>query len=108
MNHDLMTTLTADHDGDRWGWALGHHFDIAEVMYGLGSEIPDAWDYQPSPALRESRGTDDYAEHVGNDWIFDELTTGLSEGLWSTDDLRHAGNVLHRYCRVLRIAGLDY
>lgn len=91
--------LMRDSEGwsiDRWEMATETHFIIADAMWHAGISIPSAWGYHHGLCLNgPSDGT---LELLGmlDRWEIEE------------DDLTHAGNVLSRYCALLKSAGLDY
>lgn len=91
--------------GDRYGWALGHHFAIAETLYAMGEDIPDEWEFRPGLGLNHSLEDIDLYDHP---WPDVRYVEEVLNGAWSADDLRRAGNVLSRYVDLLKRHGLDY
>lgn len=86
---------------DAWGSTLMAHFDIAECLYRHGADIPEEWEFSPSPFL-----------HVGDElpedasYFATEIDLLMRQGHYS--NLVHAGNVLSRYAMQLKLAGKDY
>ena len=76
------------------------HFACADALFAADEAIP--WDWQYRPGL--GAGTLDPDE----DYEAIELTTLVAAGRLTWDNVRHIGNVLHRYERVLERAGRAY
>lgn len=98
---------------DPWGSALGAHFDIAECLYRHDQEIPEWWEFRPSPLLDAGDTFDPewegYFAAGLEAWATGDLPFWAHPDSKATfDDMRHAGNVLARYCNLLRLAGKDY
>jgi hypothetical protein len=86
---------------DAWGSVLSAHFDIAECLYRNGCDVPEEWEFSPSPFLMPGQGpTDD------DSMFYIDIDLMLRRGHYS--NLVHAGNVLMRYAAQLRLAGMDY
>lgn len=106
MNPIIRHHIDMLNDGDKWGTAMGAFFSIASAFYlNGGCDMGDTylpWGFRASPLLQ-----DDDA-HRDEDWLMAELLTLLDEGTVTMPDLRHAGDVLHRYTNMLKTAGLDY
>lgn len=96
----------ADYDpGDPWGWVMGHRFAIAELMFLEWLEIPEAWEFRPSPSLRRGAG----AVPVDLDVYPDcEWRHAWACGYVDEDALRWAGDVLARYASAVVRAGRSY
>src|ERR1044072_682131 len=88
---------------DPWGWAIGHHFAIAETLYRAGEWIPATWEYRPGMGVEQGEAPDE-----SDDWSAALLYEMFDDDEIDGDDLRHAGNVLARYCRLCVAQGLDY
>ncbi len=86
---------------DSWGSALSAHFDIAECLYRNGAEVPAAWEFRPSPFLNVG---DPLGEECS--YFAEQIEFMMTQGQMS--NLVHAGNVLMRYCHLLKLAGKDY
>lgn len=100
MNANARSLLALDSGiGDECGWALGHHFGIAEVLYANGERLPASWEFRPGAGS---------GQVDSEQWPDSEWAEMLDSGAVSADDLRHVGDVLARYCAVLRHAGRDY
>lgn len=78
--------------GDPWGSTMGWRFDIAAELYLRGAEVPEGWEYRPSPGMTEREDT--YEAEIA--------------AQCDTESLVRFGNVLQRYDRLLRRAGMDY
>jgi len=102
MSPQARSLLTLDSgDGDPWGWALGHHFAIADLLFTFGEDIPEAWQFRPGArAYREADLEDSWPDSEWLDLYRSEMVTA--------DELRHVGNVLARYTRLCVLHGLDY
>jgi len=80
---------TAD-NGDRWGSAMGAFFDVAEILYlEADGEVPDEWQYRPSPLLREVSDENKYSGY-------------------DHEELAAFGHLLSRYTSILDGKGLSY
>lgn len=99
----------ASGDGDVWGFAMSHSFAISENLYAYGEDIPAEWQFRdPWPADYRRAEIEDDDENTGRHWPDCEYSSLYRAGEITGDDLRHAGNVLSRYCRRLVWAGKDY
>ena len=80
-------------DGDCWGTALSAWFNVADYLYATNGDVPEHWGFRPG-AMGCSVDPDDV-------WFptFEDT---------QTETLERWGDVLMRYCRMLRTAGLDY
>ena len=81
--------------GDDWGDAMSAWFVIADEIYFNRSrlDVPDEWRFRPSP-LGESNDPDDFV--VGVVRLADD------------DVLMRFGQLMNRYCRLLKHLGKDY
>jgi len=107
MHTIIRADLRATWDnGDAWGSCVGAHFSIADVLYVIGEDIPDEWQYrQPNTTTRVRDAI--YNEDNG-DWLAADLLESYYTNLITGDDLRHTGNVLSRYSDMLNAAGRSY
>lgn len=76
-----------------WGTTMYWWFTIADELYWERDDPPEHWEFKPSP-IGPSNDPDDYATVICKE-------TG-------TDALVFCGNVLYRYAKVLKRAGLSY
>ncbi len=79
--------------GDSWGDAMHWSFTVADELYSREGFTPEHWKYKPS-ILGPSNDPDNYATQQ-------VIEVG-------TDTLIMFGELLHRYCRLLRHLGKDY
>ena len=79
---------------DPWGSFMSLWFDVAAELHHRGEDVPDEWQYSPSPAGGDIR------EH--DSWGFDVCVDA------SAEDLIQAGDFCKRVCDRLRAAGRDY
>jgi hypothetical protein len=87
---------------DAWGSALSAHFDIAECLYRNGAQVPEAWEFRPSPMLNVG----DPLDPEDCSYFAEQIEHMMREG--QVSNLIHAGNVLARYVHLLKLAGKDY
>lgn len=93
---DLKQALRQDDlRGDPWGTAIAALFDVCDTLhFDRDATVPAEWDYRPSlfgPLPEDERSYT--GEHLP------EASTG---------DLLRFGDLLNRYCDLLRHAGRDY
>lgn len=94
MNPDIRNEIDlSGPDPDRWGEAMGAFFDIADVLEHEGAEIPHSWGWHHGPLCT---GTEAYERF------------GFAANHAPLAAFVRAGNILERYTRLLRRAGLDY
>ena len=89
-------------DGDAWGWAMGHSFAISANLYARRWVVPAKWKYRNPWAPEHERGI------IAETWPDSEYSNLIDAGAIGANDLRRAGNVLNRYCRILVRGGKDY
>ena len=79
---------------DSWGHTMGAFFDLAGEMYHRGLDIPEDWQYRPSPMSGDIR----------------EHDSGFFEPCAMATDsaLLELGILLHRLCDYLRREGHSY
>ena len=94
---DLFTE--SDHKYNPWGSGISLAFAVCEVLYANGEDIPDEWQYRPGMGQGDTDPEDYYAV-----WMNDVLESGEV----TSDDIRHFGNVLIRYTRIMDTAGRSY
>lgn len=88
-----------DHRHDPWGSALRLTFSLCDVLWENGEWIPGEWEFRPS---------------LGGSFIEDEdrdavdMNAAYESGEVTGDELRHFGNVLVRYTRIMDTAGRSY
>ena len=102
MHNAIKQAYRWNESGDAWGDAMGAWFSIAAVLTIETEDVPATWQYRPGASVfreEDLRADDDMAGYLLNEY---------REGVFSADDLRHAGNVLNRYTTMLRNAGRDY
>lgn len=81
-------------DGDLWGTAMEWWFTVAdEIYWNRDFEVPESWRFKPSP-IGPANDPDNYET---------EVVRGMTD-----NDLLKFGNLINRYCRLLRNHGLDY
>ena len=115
---------------DKWGFALGQWFAIAEVAYHADADLPPEWqfrhgmaehdpignwhpDHTPCPLADESDryknwGTEEWPEYECHCTEEREYVPFLDAGEAGIEMLIYAGRVIDRYCRRVKAAGLDY
>lgn len=76
-------------DGDVQGSTLGPLFDVCEVMFVSGFEVPAECEFRPSPMLHTVNDLDD-------NWPAAELIEMLDDGSIDSDDLAYWARVLNR------------
>ena len=86
------TLIQLDLYGDPWGTTMSAWFDIAEILYCRGDNIPPEWEFRPSPLIYDLSGG----------YLVEELSE------LSSDTLRKLGNLLSRYTRILKFYGRNY
>jgi hypothetical protein len=94
-----------DDPDDRWGHAMAWWFGVAETLHAMDEDIPDAWQFRPSP-MNENRTLADVA--ASEEWPDTQIAEYVQDGTYSATDLIHAGNVLSRYANILQRAGMAY
>lgn len=79
------------------GWALGWFFPIAEGLHVAGGDIPDHWEFEPSPML-EDLTLSEFLE-LRKEWQTQEVVAVLERHFAPErfDRLIYVGNVLARY-----------
>jgi hypothetical protein len=77
---------------DEWGDAMDAWFECAGRMYKKNMEIPDTWEYRPSPP-----------EQCEKDSYFYSLFARSTN-----KQLQIIGNFLFRYCQRLKFLCKDY
>jgi hypothetical protein len=82
-----------DLKGDPWGTTMGWFFRVADCLYFRDVDIPDEWKFRPSPCGSQNE-PDDFVVQV----IEAE----------DNETLLRFGNLMHRFCDVLKKAGRDY
>lgn len=96
-----------DYKYDPWGTAMSHAFPIAEVLYRLDENVPDAWEYRPGASVvRGEAPTYDEASGFGDREAI--LWADVESGAVNVADLVTWGNVLVRYASVADAAGRSY
>ena len=104
IHPEARDILTSDYDPyDAWGWAMSHHFAIAELMYVEDIQIPQEWEFHASPCIQRGELEPWTEEHPDCDWINEWLA-----GHIDANDLLYVGSILHRYEKVLEKAGRSY
>ena len=106
--HPVMAEVRYSWDsGDQWGTVMGWHFAVCEVLSAMDEDIPAHWEFRrganPASTLAELAEEDDaipYEDHILAGMVLAYQTTA--------EDLRYAGEVLHRYAHTLKRAGVDY
>ena len=84
---------------DKWGNAVSLWFDIAEYLYHVREvSVPAHWQFEPGMI----QGSDTVKRHLR------ETGSAYAIEAASTKTLRHVGNVLERYTRMLKHAGYSY
>lgn len=97
MNTYIRDTYRSLYDGDPWGTAMSVHFAIADLLHAEGLDIPAEWGYSnPSGNVDPT------------DYAFEDIAHAWTSGYITADELRHAGNVLHRFEDYLTRIGRDY
>ena len=86
--------------GDARGTSMALHFSIANALYAADEAIPSDWQYRHGMSAGDLDPDEDYDAIA--------LTEIVEAGRLTWDNVRHIGNVLHRYERVLERAGRDY
>ena len=106
----IRVFMASDFDPeDLWGWANGHMFGLCAVLYATESEIPREWEYRHSPVQSAQELLTHFLDAPDDCCWPDSEYFDMARRLEiSHDDLRHAGNVLVRYMRLLKHAGKDY
>lgn len=79
--------------GDPWGDSMHWLFTVADELHFREGFTPEHWKFRPSPA-GPANDPDDHA-----------TTLACEVG---AEALVKFGNLLHRYCRLLKHKGLDY
>lgn len=74
------------------------HFGIAETLHAAGERVPASWEFRPGAG----------SSAIGDEWPDSEWFELLEEGTCTADDLRHVGDVLCRYTRLLKLHDRDY
>lgn len=105
--HPLMrSNLEYGYSGDVWADTMGAWFDIADVLYVSGNDIPAHWEYNqpwPSETVESTMFDPDQGSVFAQTTMLD-----LRDGSLTADDLRQAGDVLERYSRILKAQGRSY
>lgn len=72
---------------DAWGCVMNAWFDIAEALHVRGDDVPSQWDFVPGAGIQHEAS-----------WLHH----------YESDVLSRFGNMLFRWARMLKNAGLDY
>jgi hypothetical protein len=104
--HPLLRDRVTEDSTDKWTGTLSVHFAIADCLTALREYIPIWWEYAPGAVKTNALTLNDLINE--DDYPTCCIAQELVSGELTADDLRHAGNVLHRYTNVLRTAGEDY
>lgn len=101
MIHPILRAMftESDHKYDPWGSALRLTFSVCDVLGLNGEPIPHEWGFHPGlggPAIEPG--------DFDAEWMNEVYETEEVNG----DDLRHFGNVLVRYTRIMDTAGRSY
>lgn len=98
MVFDMIDNF-GDWHGDVWGTALGSQFSIAEALYQANAEIPEEWEFEPSP-FRMGLPEDDL--------LAQEIYSQVNAGRFTWDDVRAAGCALSAMVEHYRATGKSY
>jgi len=96
MKNTLLKELVAFGSAgcDSWSWSMSCFFAVTSEMFYRGLNIPAKWQYTPLiDVYGDSRDKECY------EFEFCKNATGT--------DLEHAGQILDRYTRLLKQAGLS-
>ena len=96
MNKVLKQDLELSQDGDDWGWSMSCLFAIADVLYDEGL-VPDEWHFRQSPFGPNAES-----------WEYQRILDLVDCKYATLDDVLEFGNILNRYCDILRAQGRDY
>jgi hypothetical protein len=101
----ILRDLITDDPADLWGAALSVHYAIADVLTAWGEHVPRHWEFRPSLVAEQKT-----LNRLVNSRNYEdsEIAIAVLAGKVTADDLRYAGNVLHRYTNVLHLAGKSY
>lgn len=93
---------------DPYGTSLAWVFAVCGVLEALGEYIPPHWGYSrgPSAPLTFEEIRDFPDEYERERWLLEDLAP--DNGLINVEDLLYAGEVLHRYIRILGVQGRTY
>ena len=90
---NLKAAFRLANDGDAWGTSMGALFSVCFELHHRGDDIPDAWEFKPSPLSGDLRDDSFWTPELENR---------------GTPALLEFGELLHRYTGMLRAAGRDY
>jgi hypothetical protein len=101
MHPEIRAHIDISYSGDDWGTAMGAMFSIADVLEHEAPDlIPSVWQYRHSPICD---GPDE-----SDDWFGVQLLELLADDIITAADVRTAGDIVNRWCDLLRAAGRDY